>query len=421
LPQNYTNSGGSVNGKRTLRPSQKRFLFNVDTLWYTFDAENYGSVMSDGLLERLKEGKLIAEERKTKNYLTVRLKRYENPITFEIQAYGQAPIYAFCIRNEDIAIYLARQRRGDETYPIKVQINQFKLWEMGMKDAYAESLKVLNKMGFICTGAKPSRMDLCVHSDQFQWHFNDFEMFTYPQNFSKDNRPDFVKLCPKTGVFETVYFGDRSRLQLRIYDKSKEIKAKGKEYFRDLYIKHGMDPDKVWNVEFEVRRDYLKNFMNKETGEIGVFDSMENLLNKNLLSMLWTDLVTKFTHDSAFWKVLQRGDPNKFIKCKNYLFRLKEIDVTKIREVAQIRGRLKKFVLSKDLPSDKNMLLEAIDEFLIMVDEYEYVREKNFEKEVYEERKRYMDIEMSKLSLHNKRESYIENVKKSASQNDTDR
>lgn len=80
-----------------------------------------------------------------------------------------------------------------------------------------------------------------------------------------------MKLCPDTSEFGTVYFGDRSRLQLRIYDKSKEVRDKGKDYFKDLYARCGMDVDKVWNVEFEVRRDYLKGFANDKTGEIRVF------------------------------------------------------------------------------------------------------------------------------------------------------
>lgn len=169
------------------------------------------------------------------DYIQVKLDRYEYPITFEIQSNGQAPTYAFCIRNHDMSFYFAKRRRGDATYPVKVQINQFKLWEMGFEDAYVESLYVLAELGFIFEASKPSRIDLCVHSDKFDWCYDDFKNFTWPRNFAKDNEPTFIKVDPETLEFETAYFGDRSRLQLRIYNKSKEIEAKYKDYFK-IYI-----------------------------------------------------------------------------------------------------------------------------------------------------------------------------------------
>ncbi|GAC43081.1 hypothetical protein PPOP_2448, partial [Paenibacillus popilliae ATCC 14706] len=122
--------------------------------WYTFDALNYDAVMQQGLLDKLQTGKMLAEEGTYMDYVQVDLERYEYPVTFEIQASGQAPVYAFSVRNHDMAFYFARRRRDDGTYPIKVQINQFKLWEMGMHDAYQESLYVLAELGFECEATK---------------------------------------------------------------------------------------------------------------------------------------------------------------------------------------------------------------------------------------------------------------------------
>jgi hypothetical protein len=409
MGQNYTKSRGSRRGRKQYQPDPKRLLFNVDTLWYTFDAENYDGVMGDmlnpdeakrhGLSERLERGKAVAEGVTLKDYIQVKLERYENPFIFEIQAGGQAPVYGYHIRNEDMAIYFARRRRNDETFPIKIQINQLKLWELGVRDAYEESLDVLAKLGFIFTASKPSRIDLCVHSDQWRWNYEDFEHFEYPRNFSQDNHPTFVKLDKKTGEFGTVYFGDRTRLQLRIYNKSKEVEDQQKYYFRELYDKHGMDVNGVWNHEFEVHRSYLRDFADESTGQMRVFDSMDWLLYEGGLSMLWTHLVNKFTHDSAFWKVLQKGDPDKFIQCKNYLFRLKDIDTTEMREVAQIRGRLQKLVLKENIPKGSDMKMEAIKRFCSLCTDYEKYKEKNFESEVYRKRRRYMDIEMLKSEL----------------------
>lgn len=406
MPALYTKPAGTMRGKKIYKPDPSRFLFNVDTLWYTYDASNYDEVMQSGLAEKLQNGKEVAEDTGHLDYIQVELDRYDYPVTFEIQARGQAPIYAWQMRNYDIAVYFARRRRNDGTYPIKVQINQFKLWEMGVLDAFVESLQLLEKLGFVYEDAKSNRLDVCCHSDQFGWNLRDLIKLMYPRNVADDNKPNFIKLDPLTGEFETVYYGDRSRLQMRIYNKSVEIVKNKKDYFREIYEKHGMDPEKVWNIEFELHRDYLKGFADPETGETNIFDSMDYLLRFDGLSKLWTHLTQeKFVHDSAFWKVLQQGDVNKFIACKNFIFRLKDIDSSKEREIAQIRGRLQKLILNEDLPPDSNMLNESLKVFMNMVFDYEEDKEKDFEKDVYKKRKQYMDIEMLKLALAEKRKT----------------
>jgi hypothetical protein len=116
---------GTNRGKKKFTVDPNKFLYNVDTLWYTFDALNYDAVMQQGLLDKLQAGKMLAEEgtySTAMDYVQVDLERYDYPVTFEIQASGQAPVYAFSIRNHDMAFYFARRRRDDGTYPVKVQI-----------------------------------------------------------------------------------------------------------------------------------------------------------------------------------------------------------------------------------------------------------------------------------------------------------
>jgi hypothetical protein len=132
---------------------------------------------------------------------------------------------------------------------------------------------------------------------------------------------------------------------------------------------------------------------------------MDYLLRYDGLSMLWTHLVTRFVHDSAFWKVLQRGDPDKFVQCKHYLFRLRDIDTEKRREVAQIRGRLQKLVLNEELPPDADMMIEAMKKFVVMCEDYEDETERDFPEEVRKKRKQYMDLQMLKLFLSEKRKT----------------
>ncbi|MFK4475786.1 hypothetical protein ABH897_005586 [Paenibacillus sp. RC73] len=403
MPASYTKKAGSDRGKDKYAPDPSRFVFNVDTLWYTFDAWNFDEVMAAGLMQTLVEGKEVAEEGRPDN-IQVKLERYQYPATFQIEAGGQRPIYAYQIRNQDMAIFFAKKRRNDGTYPVKVQINQFKLWELGAQDAFLESLEVLTALGFAYEASKPNRIDLCVHSDQFQWTLDDLRGMEYPRNVADDNKPDVLRIDPFTGIFETAYFGDRTRLQLRIYNKSVEIKKKGKDYFNQIYLDRGMNPDQVWNVEFEVHRDWLKGLANEETGEENVFDSMDFLLRLDGLSMLWSHLVgNKFTHNSAFWKVLRKGDPHQFTECRDHLFRLQDIDTTKEREIAQIRGRLQKLILTEELPEDADMMVEAMKVFQTMFHDYERVKERDFEEDVLKKRRLYMDTKLLKAEMAEKR------------------
>lgn len=405
MPASYTKKAGSSGGKAKYAPDPGRFVFNVDTLWYTYDAWNYDEVMASGLMQTLLEGKELAEEGNPE-FTQVKLDAYEYPATFQIEAGGQRPIYAYQVRNQDMAIFFAKKRRNDGTFPIKVQINQFKLWELGARDAFLESLEVLTGMGFAYENSKPNRIDLCVHSDQFQWTLDDLSGMDYPRNVADDNKPDVLRIDPDTRIFETAYFGDRTRLQLRIYNKSVEIKKKGKDYFNQIYLDKGMNPAKVWNVEFEVHRDWLKGLANEETGEENVYDSMDFLLRLDGLSMLWSHLVgNKFTHNSAFWKILRKGDPHQFAECRDHLFRLKDIDTTKEREIAQIRGRLQKLIFTEELPEDADMMIEAMKVFQTMVHDYEQDKKKNFEDDVLTKRRLYMDTKLLKKEMAEKRKT----------------
>lgn len=100
------------------------------------------------------------------------------------------------------------------------------------------------------------------------------------------------------------------------------------------------------------------------------------------------------------------------MQCKNYLFRLRDIDTAKMSEVAQIRGRLQKLVLNERLPDDADFMIEALKQFVSMCHDYEDETGRDFEDEVYKKRRRYMDIEMLKLSLSNKRQKLMDKKRK---------
>jgi hypothetical protein len=374
------------------------FLFNVDTLYYTVDCDNYDEVLQDtGLLENLLEGiDYMYDHEDEHKTIDIKLPIYDNPIEFKIMT-GQRPFYQFSIRSQDMAFYFMKKKRNyfkadakDVTYPIKVQINQFILWEKGVQSAFQESLYLLAELGFILGQAKPNRIDLACHTDQFDFNFYDFSSFQYPLNVPKDNHPHFLRLNPQNGDFETVYHGDRSRLQLRIYNKSIEIKKKNKLYFYDIYEKYGLRPNMVWNIELEIHRDYLKEFVHPLTGEAGYYDDMNNLLHDEGISLLWTYLTKKYGFDNTFWKQVRKGDTDKFYESKFKAVRVKDINADKMREVAQIRGRLMKMVLA-DRTDHGQELQSSINEFYNLVFDYEKDKKKDYTKDVNKKRIAYQN------------------------------
>ena len=405
LPQRYTlRDGKNRKGEQKFRPDPKKYLFNIDTLYYTIEIKNYDAVMDAGLRDLLEEGRNVyyeSAEGDPLNTVELKLPGYENPVLFEIMG-GQRNVASYSIRNSDYAVYFRKADNTPGTNPIKVQINQYKLWSMGYTDAYVESLQILSALGFEWGTAKPNRIDLCVHSDQWHWTYDDLKDFEYPRDIKNSNHPNFIHLDPTTGEFETVYYGSRhTGLILRMYNKSIESIRKDKPYFLDLYKEKGLNPERVWNIEFEITRKYLKDFIHPDTFEPDFFDDMENLLSQRGLSFLWTFLTTKFCHPSAHWSTIQKGDVTKFTLLKDSLVRHKDIDTSRSREVAQIYGRLKKIVL-RELTRSGAELDQAVDVFKKLAKEYEEDTGKEFGLLLEQERLKIVDNRINSLVFRKK-------------------
>lgn len=396
MPPSFTKPRGKDrhgNPRYTVDPF--KFIFQVDTFWYTIDIDNYDEVMENGLLERLREGRERTGDGEVSQYIDIQLSRYENPLLFEIGG-GQTPKYAYSIRTEDMAFYFSKKKKTGQL-PVKCQINQFILWSKGIEEAYIESLHILAALGFICGKARPRRLDMCVHTDQFQFILDDLKGFVYPRDPLKTNKPDFYKLDPDTGTFETVNYGSRDRLLLRIYNKTLEIINKKKYHFIELYKRHAIDPTKVWNIEFEIHWEYMKDFVDPLTGEKGFFEDLENLFNHNGFSLLWSKITSDFqlTSNMTFWKQVMLGDPSKFRRLHEKLIRQKTVDTSLDREVPQIRGRLKKFGIL--LEKDQVSVMDAFKQFLQRNEEYEKEKKKDFSEDVNQDRGRYQEQMINSL------------------------
>lgn len=372
MPSLYSKPNGYTSaGTKRFKPDSKKYLYNIDTFYYNCRSHYYGQVMDKGLREKLIEGRSFSADNNNNMTLEIKIPTYENPLIFKIMP-GNPPAYQYSIRNDSMAIYFTKNELESGSH-MRVQINQFVLWEKGFIGAYEESLEVLKSLGFLPYEKKINRIDFAVHSDQFIWTLKDIETFEYPLNISKDNFPNFVKLNPISGAFNTVNFGDRSRLYLRIYNKSKEIEAKKKYYFNEIYREYGMDVDNVWNFEIEVHRPYLKDLVELDQDDEfkKIYNDLDYCIENDGISKLWTHLISKYNHDSAHWSVLKQGDKNKFnFTTNSNLEIVKDIHSNYERELNQIAGRLMIGVLDQEDYSLENAL-EVFKEKYLRGNEHE--------------------------------------------------
>lgn len=377
MPPSYSQKNGRTKeGAQKYIPDAKKYLYNIDTLWLNVGADLYDEVMDYYLRDILIEGRSnIQDDGELETVVEVQLEDYENPIIFEVFP-GNPPLYQYSLRNDSMAIYFAKNQRDNGQLPMRIEFNQFLLWEKGVEGAFFEGVQVLQQLGFLPNEYRLNRVDFAVHSDQFQWSLSDMQTFEYPRNIANDNEPNFYKLNPMTGIFETMMVGDRSRLAIRIYNKSKEIEKKKKYYFYELYNKHNMDPDKVWNIEIEVRRPYLKDLCLEDDTLTNLFDDFILCLAEDGLSRLWSMLMKKYSHKSSHWNMLKKFDRHFKFQQVHGLTIHKENNSNFEKEIPQILGRLSHAVLNEHDYS----LEHAVKILFDKIPEYEAKQEKRGKK-----------------------------------------
>lgn len=366
VPQCYTAKNGKhKDGSQKYKPDAKKYLYNIDTLWLNVGAAHYDTVMDYALRDILSSGRESRNDDGENTAVEVEIEGYENPILFEVHG-GNPPLYQYSLRNDSMAIYFAKNDRKNGQLPMRVQINQFPLWEKGVEGAYLEAMSVLKALMFNVTDVKLNRIDFAVHSDQFKWTFEDMSTFDYPRNIKDDNKPNFFKLDPISGEFGTMMVGDRSRLAIRIYNKTKEIEDKQKYYFYDLYKKREMDIHNIWNIEIECRRPFLKDLVEEHAEDKKLFDDFNYCLANDGLSRLWSLLMMKYHHNSTHWGMLNKLDKHFKFNDVHGLTVEKDTAASFEKEVPQILGRLSRAVIAEkdmSLGNAIKKLYEAIPEY----------------------------------------------------------
>ena len=123
--------------------------------------------------------------------------------------------------------------------------------------AYAIEIPV-SEVGFEAGAFTVSRADLCLDFQGWQPGLDDVLCFCVPPNLKQ-------AWYWQGRSFTGARFGE-GNIVLRAYEKSREIRANSKGWFKDLWRETGKyDEDRpVWRVEFQLRREALKSFRDIE-------------------------------------------------------------------------------------------------------------------------------------------------------------
>lgn len=262
----------------------------VDKLCATIDIENFTQVTEDLMfrLEGKKEEARLAATNNASQKTTIQLGNQ----LFEIYPNGTMG-YAYILRNDACEVKIARFRSKNENfYPIYISISSELLWSKGAEGAWHDIIRWVNYNVGAIKANKISRLDLCCHTDElilkeddtktFLGRFNDDVIYRYKRKVN------------------AMYFGSRKyqKILCRIYDKTLEVKQSMKKlWFFDVWQSKGMNTENVWNIEFELNRDYFHEVQ---------IDSVEDAFER--INTLW-EYCTKQ------WLVKKNLDNVKMTRC----------------------------------------------------------------------------------------------------------
>lgn len=173
---------------------------------------------------------------------------------FEISA-GRVP-YRYTLVNNDISVRVARAVRADATPEIMVEYRSHFLL-LGVAQVTNQVREWLDRLCTIISDAV-SRIDICGDFAGADEYFQTLQQKNIIGKYV--NEYDFAE-CHKRHRQITGYRFGSSDMMVRIYNKTVEMKVHAKEYWADVWLENGADPDvHVWRVEFQLRREKIKQF-----------------------------------------------------------------------------------------------------------------------------------------------------------------
>lgn len=220
----------------------KEFHKGIDSLYLSYR----GSVR-DEVLEELIKKKELAQSDDDGAQAMARMLIDEH--CFEVSDKGRRS-YAFVLIDNWFQIQVSASKR--KKFPeVHVQISSILLNCLGLDNAVNDLRSVVSKLLISIEEETISRVDLFIDfaSDRDFSKIHDEEWITRAHDISRYS---------KNRVLTGFSIGMGGDISARLYNKTVEIANSNKFFFLEIWKKQGWDGERVWRLEFQLRRALLK-------------------------------------------------------------------------------------------------------------------------------------------------------------------
>lgn len=351
------------------------YISNIDTICILIDIENYeenNKELLEYLLQEKEQAKLNAISNASyKHMINI------NDMDFEILNSGKRG-YAYILHNSGYQIDIAQYKSKLENFcPLQIRISSEYLWAYGLSDAWSMIYNWLVETFGNVISEKVCRLDLCTHVSDIDL-ITDYDI-SYKGNFKK--RETFYN----GKNINAITFGRRQskNIYCRIYNKTLEIQErKQKTWFYEIWKNNGMNIKNVWNIEFEIKSEFLRQF-NIDT----VNDTLEHLqdlwlfcTNEWLQKIDRTNIRVERCNINSDWLEIQKAYSN--FNSKGIIEKQRQIELDALVLVPNIVGNITSYSARKgNINID-----EAFSNLYRDTKKYLYNKETSFEKEVHNKR-----------------------------------
>lgn len=225
-----------------------QLLSGVDSLYLTgsFNQDDPNFKKIGSVFDSLEKLKVQAREKKEPQLLQV----YQDQVF--VHGHG-TKFYSYILQTQYFQIQIS-PFISKSIPSLNIQIRSFSLWKLGLYGSVQALETLLYSLGlFGPFNLKPSRLDLCadVESENFLPFIT-----SYAKHRARQQQQ--VTDCDNL-LYLRIGKGD---VQVRFYDKVKEIKVSQKLWFFDLWKKSPDDYSQdfsIYRIEFQLRRKALKS------------------------------------------------------------------------------------------------------------------------------------------------------------------
>jgi hypothetical protein len=280
----------------------KPLIGGIDTLEIGYSIVNYD--LKQEVWDMLEEGKNRAQDTLYDKGTSIKFREYD----FIVLRVGTGR-YKYILTNDDLDVRINPSARSGEFFPeLRVRLKSQFLWRNGWKSAITKIDWWIRTWAYVIE-VKVSRIDITV----------DF-LGKLPK--LTPELKEIVTRSRKKGVYINYdkyldgneisgYTFGKGDLLCRIYDKTKEIKVKGKKWFKDLWrTEDWKEGEIVTRIEFQVRRKVIKEMKINTTKDLTT--KLPDLWKYFTTEWLTIRKIKKDSHRtrwpvSKLWMVVQSG------------------------------------------------------------------------------------------------------------------